>query len=650
MVIKQASVASNGAHRISLVVQLWLVIVVIALSGLICSVLISGYNVKSSFSEQLYLKNVDNANTLALSLTQMNKDPVTVELFVSAAFDTGHYQQIKLLDTQGEVIVERSFAQPEHASVPNWFAQMFAFEVGAGVAQISNGWQQYGTLYIQSQQRYALEALWDNVLNLANGFALIALFSCVAASIILRWILRPLQRVVVQAQSFSKKQFLQLPLPNTAELAQVTEAMNHLAERFADILREGNERIARAQYLAQHDEVTGLANGRYFLSRMEQELRQVAHRQQVLVLMRLTNYEQLRGSFTPDQFHVLEKELAQLLIRYAETQQDNLHDWQLGRISHCDLALRLNEVMAAEDSSRTLTQYCSEFSDTYNGLVELRHSITYIEEKQSGEEALQEGQRLLAMATASGVDMCADAVTEDAPVAAVTGQSLMQALEKEQFELKLTDVLNFDNSCVQSEVGLYLKVGNKAHSRSYYQRLLSEQQLDAQLDWKTVKKFFNEKLWLHYSQPFAIRLSESTLADEITYTSILALISSEEQLAPRLTLEFSELCLINMAEQVKEFCREAKLVGCHLGLTDAGQALNQVDGLEQLGLDFIKLDNTLVHNISNDEATQQLVRHICAQVRPLGVMVVVEELAQDIAVELLKELGVSARIQAQQGH
>ena len=76
----------------------------------------------------------------------------------------------------------------------------------------------------------------------------------------------------------------------------------------------------------------------------------------------------------------------------------------------------------------------------------------------------------------------------------------------------------------------------------------------------------------------------------------------------------------------------------------------QVDGLEQLGLDIIKLDNTLVHNISNDEATQQLVRHICAQVRPLGVMVVVEELAQDIAVELLKELGVSARIQTQQGH
>ncbi len=648
--IKQASAASNGAHRISLVVQLWLVIVVIALSGLISSVLISGYNVKSSFTEELYLKNADNATTLALALSQMDKDPVTVELFVSAAFDTGHYQQIKLVDTQGEVVVERSLTQHEHASVPSWFAQMFAFEVDAGVAQISNGWQQYGTLYIQSQQRYALEALWDNVLNLASGFAIVALLSCIAASLILRWVLKPLERVVAQAQGFSKKQFKQLAVPNTAELAEVTEAMNHLAERFGGILREGNERIARAQYLAQHDATTGLANGRYFLSRMEQELKQVSHHQQVLILMRLANYEQLRGSLNPEQFYSLEKELAQLLIRYAETQQDNLHDWQLGRISHCDFALRLNEVMAAEDSSRTLTQCCSEFSDTYNGLIELRHSITYIEEKQSGEEALQQGQRLLAMATASGVDMYADAATEHHQVAAVTGQSLTQALEKEQFELKLTDVLNFDDSCVQSEVGLYLKVGNKVHSRRYYQRLLSEQQLDAQLDWKTVKTFFNEKLWLHYAQPLAIKLSEATLEDEIAYTSILALISSERLLASRLTLEFSESCLINMAEQVKEFCREAKLVGCQLGLTDAGQALNQVDGLEQLGLDIIKLDNTLVHNISNDEATQQLVRHICAQVRPLGMMVVVEELAQDIAVELLKELGVSARIQTQQGH
>ena len=84
--IKQASTASSGAHRISLVVQLWLVIVVIALSGLISSVLISGYNVKSSFTEELYLKNADNA---ICALGQMDKDPVTVELFVSAAFDTG---------------------------------------------------------------------------------------------------------------------------------------------------------------------------------------------------------------------------------------------------------------------------------------------------------------------------------------------------------------------------------------------------------------------------------------------------------------------------------------------------------------------------------------------------------------------------------
>src|SRR5690606_39970679 len=49
--------------------------------------------------------------SLALSLTQLEKDPVTLELLISAQFDTGHYQRITLTDPNNQAVINRVFNQ-----------------------------------------------------------------------------------------------------------------------------------------------------------------------------------------------------------------------------------------------------------------------------------------------------------------------------------------------------------------------------------------------------------------------------------------------------------------------------------------------------------------------------------------------------------
>ena len=85
----------------SLIKELWLAIALVMLIAFGGSFLVSSLSAKTYLQEQLLLKNIDNATSLASTLSQLPKDPVTVELLISSQFDAGHYQYIRLVDPQG---------------------------------------------------------------------------------------------------------------------------------------------------------------------------------------------------------------------------------------------------------------------------------------------------------------------------------------------------------------------------------------------------------------------------------------------------------------------------------------------------------------------------------------------------------------------
>ena len=88
----------------SLIKQLWIGITIMLLLVLGGNFAISTITAKTYLQEQLRLKNMDNANSLALSISQMaEKDPVTLELLITAQFDAGHYEYIIFNDVNDEI-------------------------------------------------------------------------------------------------------------------------------------------------------------------------------------------------------------------------------------------------------------------------------------------------------------------------------------------------------------------------------------------------------------------------------------------------------------------------------------------------------------------------------------------------------------------
>ena len=102
----------------SLYRQLWLAIITSMLLALAGALLASSLSARNYLESQLAIKNTDNAAALALSLSHGNPDPISVELAVSALFDSGHYESIRIDDPLGKPIAECS-APRETPDVPH---------------------------------------------------------------------------------------------------------------------------------------------------------------------------------------------------------------------------------------------------------------------------------------------------------------------------------------------------------------------------------------------------------------------------------------------------------------------------------------------------------------------------------------------------
>ncbi|MDX1391403.1 MAG: LapD/MoxY N-terminal periplasmic domain-containing protein, partial [Rheinheimera sp.] len=157
----------------SLIKQLWIAIIVMSVMALGSSFVISVYQTRQHLMEHLYLKNVDNAAVLAMTLSQADKDLTTLELMLAAQFDTGYYQRISLLQPDGSSIVH--FEMPsDNYGVPNWFIALVKLDVAPGIASVQDGWKQFATLEIESQYQFSLVSLWSISKELTFMFALLA--------------------------------------------------------------------------------------------------------------------------------------------------------------------------------------------------------------------------------------------------------------------------------------------------------------------------------------------------------------------------------------------------------------------------------------------------------------------------------------------
>jgi EAL domain-containing protein (putative c-di-GMP-specific phosphodiesterase class I)/GGDEF domain-containing protein len=625
--------------------QLWLAIITSMLLALGGSLLASLLSSRSYLEAQLSQKNTDNATVLALALSQGGVDTVSVELAVSALFDSGHYELIRVVDPLGQKIVEKQ-AEPGEFGVPSWFVKCLPLSAAPGHAQISDGWKQFGAITLISHGRFAYRALWQGALQIFGSLAISCLIGGLLGTLILLRLKAPLAAVVEQARAISERRFTTIGEPDVPELKQLAVAMNGTVLRLKAIFDEEAARLEAVRREANYDVLTGLINRAHFLA----YLGEAAHGEDsaggVLFIVRIARLAELNRALGREATDALLQRLGAALREFA-----GKHPQALGaRLNGADFALLLPADAAPEAVGEPLLKQLTQEAATFRGSSE--SIVVWIAGGAfprgiAPALILSQVDAALAVCESAGRDaarLIDIRDTDGAPVTArAWSENIQGALDQGWIRLAFFPVVRFDGAPLHEECALRLKFDADGEwlPAGRFMPQAERLQLTARVDLAALALGLGELAARPELPGLAINVSAHSLQSPSFHRELLALLAPHPA-APRLWLEIAESGVLVHLEAFGELCRELKSIGCRVGIEHFGHRFSEIGRLYGVGIDYLKVDSTFVRDLDTHLGNQTFLRGLATIARNFGITVIAEGVANERELAALAATGFDA--------
>jgi EAL domain-containing protein (putative c-di-GMP-specific phosphodiesterase class I)/GGDEF domain-containing protein len=645
--------------------QLWLTVIVMTLVVFCGSFLLSVLTAKNFLIQQLYLKNVDNAASLALSISQLpDKDPVLVELMISSQFDIGHYQEITLTGPDQRVLVQRRYTggDPE---APSWFVRIFPLDTPPGIAQVQDGWKQYGTLQVISHSRFARRELWKSTRDLVIWFLMIGAGTGVLGTLVLRRIAGALNHVAGQAQALTERRFITVPEPKTPELRTMVRAMNDMVERLKLMFAQEASRLESLRRRVNHDSVTGLPNREFFMSHLQKSIKgEESADSGSLALIRMKNMDDAicrLGHDCPDRILLEDGEAGarvrcagqghactnRILLEVAGILKktcDGGNGWIPARIRPLDFALFAPH---AENSSALAEQLFRDISGhiiaVYAGAENLFNvGAACFQRNDDIGNLLAAADNALATAEYKGKNTrdifeqaCAlSPVSSETWHGRIAGALSAKRIKLARFPVRAFSgaVLHLESAArLQSEPdGPWLCAGDFMHMATRFRLVIP---LDLQVIHLALDALASEEVAI------AVNLSEITVSSWQARSQLLAVLKQHRERCHRLWLEIPETGAFQEMEALQDFCHRLKGLGCHIGIEHFGLRFGEIAKLTDLALDYLKVDAGFIREIHLNPGNQEFLKGLCQMAHGIGITVIAEGVQSAAELSALSGLG-----------
>jgi len=653
--------------------QFWYVIIAVLTVSFIASFLVTTYSAVRLFEQQLAVKNTDNANVLAQTLSAMDKDPTLLELAIAAQFDTGFYQHLQLTDTQGNMIVNKAFKGEQTTSAPAWFEQWVSIDARPATALVQDGWQQYGTLTVESQKSYVLDALWQRTLNLLVIFLAVAILAAIIGRALLRGITRPLSALVQQADAIGAGQYEENPrLPRTTDLKRLVIAMNKMTVQIRQSFQREVTKLAELQQQLDTDALTGVYNRDYVVRQLTSQLHDLAHEQNSYVVLvdvgDLRSVNDVLGRRTTDHWLCA---IATHLLAVAEKLNNSAEATvTVGRLNASEFVLVVSDIvdpdtvkqkiakqLSANTLPNTLSEPLAELTNAQTAGIEPHWCV--IAERMLVDDRVSD----LLMRIDSQLTRCLDRGRADGSA----NQSLEHVLFNDSVQKKLFDDHQgwrdaFENALTQQLVSMdYYPVvsrdGEILHYEGMMRVVLKGQRRSAKdfISWARRLGFIEplELAAIEHTianiakrtnqlprQPLAVNLSSVFLVSADARAALIArLRAAGHSYCQQLTFEWSEKTVLAHPAAFGELCVTLTQLGCSVGIDHMQYALNSLPDFTRLGLRYLKLDRALLVNLEDSSERSKIVAKIRDIAKALGIAVIaegIEEPEQAVKVDELQ--------------
>lgn len=595
----------------SLYRQIWIAAAILMLGIFGITFAINATTSSQYLEQQLSLKNNDDANALALSLSQQALDATVLELQLAAMLDQGAYDYIRLTSPDGTVVFERSSdVTPPLSTAVAWMKTLFPIEATPGTAEVSNGWNPIGTLTLKSMDSFAYYELWEGAQRMLVALVAAIIFAAVLGNLLLRIILRPLAQVVQQAKAIGERRFLTLDEPFTTELAEVTRSMNELAKRVKDMLTREADELTRKRATTDIDTVTGLLQREAFMGRLKNALNSAeAASTGVIALVRVSNLAKFNQLYGHNSVDNLLKDIGQSIINLGLAEDGGA----AGRLNGSDFCAIAPNHSDADAFGKQLQMAIAQVIERH-GMTEQSTLPGSCIDYATG-DAISEVFTNLDSAL-----IAADNAADSSMIVAVRGANLgaparevavrwreliRQGIDAKTFSLASEPVINGRGETLRWDSNLSLQVDDQVHTAKTFIPWVYRHDLGRELDQLALELALDA---VHAHQaPINITLTASSFTSA-DFGWLESLLATHSEQAKQLTVEIGESVAFSHQASVAAFFKVAHAHGAKVGIGHVGHRIADVAKLSELGVDFIKLDPVFIHDIDSNAGNAALCR------------------------------------------
>jgi len=629
----------------SLIRQIWLLLLGTLLLAFVGSVGVTVGSARDSLQTQLRLKNSDNAVSLALALSQQKGDPQLMELLMAAQFDTGFYRQVRFAAADGKTTFSReAVLAPSRA--PQWFVALVPIESVPGSAQVSDGWRALGSVQVTSHAAFAHDDLWRGTVRSAIALAAVGMLAALVAHLVVGRIRRPLDQAVEQAQSLVNGEFTTVPESSVPELQRLTRAMNTMVARLKRIFDEQAAQVESLRQQAHSDPLTGLSNRKHFLGQLGATLqREDGTAEGGLVLLRLLDLAGVNRSLGRVAADRVIGAIAQALQAYTQ----RVSGCHIGRLNGSDFALCLPVGGVALETAQAVTEALRAVLPAFGagvgiavGAVEMQREGQVAQVMSAADAALARAESRGAFAVELGALADAQGAGYDTTLMGEGAwrKRISDALSHGRARLVCFPVIDVQRQLVHLECPLRLQLESQGpfETAARWLPLALRGRLTAAIDERAVELALadNERDGLAR----CVNLSSASLADSGFAARLRTLLQSAPRQARELWLEVPELAAVEQFEQVQELARQLRSTGVRVGLEHAGERLSRIDRLFEAGLDYVKLDASVVVGVAGDSDRANYLKGAVAMLHGLSMKAFAEGVADAADAQRLWQIGI----------
>ena len=139
----------------------------------------------------------------------------------------------------------------------------------------------------------------------------------------------------------------------------------------------------------------------------------------------------------------------------------------------------------------------------------------------------------------------------------------------------------------------------------------------------------------------SVNLSGASLNDD-SFLDFLRDQIAEHKIAPRaVCFEITETVAVNNLQRISGFIQEFKTLGFRFALDDFGSGMSSFTYLKSLAVDFLKIDGSLIREITRSKVDLCMVEAIHRIAQEMGIATIAEYVENDEILEKLVALGIN---------